>query len=273
LTLEGGRVRVDLRPITSLLPHEETIEAKVEEMAAQLLRDGVQKDPLIIDQRSRVVLDGMHRLGAFSKIGTDHVVCYPVDYSSPQVQVRRWARVYATSGLEAALAALNELGISRPESQSEAFVRLEKGEERLVVLAQRRAYLPADRKGTPEESVVVRAIDNLADSRSWKRTFVPEEEVDLALRSDENLVLIVQQITKQDVLKAATTRRLFPPKTSMHVIDPRPVGVNTAISDLRGGSTKTIKRQVALLGRRVLPPGSFYEGRRYKERLLILSEP
>ena len=55
---------MDLRPVPKLRPHEETIESNTREMVAQLKRDGAQKDPIIVDGATGVVLDGMHRLAA-----------------------------------------------------------------------------------------------------------------------------------------------------------------------------------------------------------------
>ena len=80
----GSRlVEVDLRPIGSVLPHEETITDLSSRLSDQIRADGFQRDPIIVDRENHVVLDGMHRLRALKELGARHILCHLVDYSSP----------------------------------------------------------------------------------------------------------------------------------------------------------------------------------------------
>ena len=54
-----------VKPVSILRPHEETIPEHVRGLTAEMKRDGVQRDPIIIDQDTATDLDGMHRLAAF----------------------------------------------------------------------------------------------------------------------------------------------------------------------------------------------------------------
>jgi hypothetical protein len=58
----------------------------------------------------------------------------------------------------------------------------------------------------------------------------------------------------------------------MHLIDPRPVAVNFPVEDLNDATSASLRK--LLEGRReyLLPSDSLYEGRRYKERLLLLNQ-
>ena len=73
------------------------------------------------------------------------------------------------------------------------------------------------------------------------------------------------------MLSAGRSGRLFPCKTSMHVIDPRPVGVDIPLRELREGSAKTLDLRIRSR-HTLLPPDSLYGGRRYKERLVLMIE-
>jgi ParB-like chromosome segregation protein Spo0J len=77
-----------VKPVSTLRPHEEVIPSHVEGLAAEMKRDGVQKDPIIVDGDTMTVLDGMHRLAAFVSLGVENAVCCSVDYSSPAVKIR-----------------------------------------------------------------------------------------------------------------------------------------------------------------------------------------
>lgn len=272
MILEGGEVRIDLRPVASLLPHEDTIPEQLEKIAVQIKRDGVQKDPLIVDRESSTILDGMHRLGAFARLGLENVVCCLVDYSSPGIELQRWARVYSAPKQNLLLQAIEELGIGRRVTLAEAFDLLDARKSSLAAIGHEGCRVPQGRNELGDAFGTIRRLDELARTFGWQRRFIREDEVDVALQDNDNVVLLVQRLNKQDVLTAARTGRLFPCKTSMHTIDPRPVALDFPIADLNKATLKSLPAFLGERSPRILPPNSVYEGRRYKERLLLLNE-
>ncbi len=272
MILEGGEVRVDLRPTSSLLPHEETIPEQLEKLASQIKREGVQRDPLIVDRASGTVLDGMHRLAAFSKLRLENVVCALVDYSSPSISLRRWARIYTTTRSALMAQAIEELGLTQNATLTQAFDALDSKGSAVAMISQRGCRVPAVRMELEEAFRLVRALDEVSRTLGWRRTFVREEEVDFALQEASNYVLMVGKLTKQDVLDAAMAKKLFPCKTSMHIIDPRPVALEFPIAGLNEATPKSLTEFLSKRTPKMLPRGSVYEGRRYKERLLLLDQ-
>ena len=271
MTFESDGVRVDLRPVASLLPHEETIPDQLEKIVGQIRRDGVQKDPVIVDRDSGTVLDGMHRLAAFGKLGLENVVCCLVDYSSPGIELRRWARVYRTTKKDLFDRALEELGITRSVTLAEAFDSLDSRKAGLAVMGRGACRVPEREVELVDAFRKVKDLDEVSRNLGWQRSFVREDEVDVALE-DGGSVLLVRRLTKQDVLNAARTRSLFPCKTSMHTIDPRPVALDFPIKDINGATPKSVADVLKKRSPRLLPADSEYEGRRYKERLLVLHQ-
>ncbi len=270
MILEGGEARLDLRPVSSLLPHEETIPEQLEKIEAQIKRDGVQKDPIIVDRESGVVLDGMHRLGAFANLGLENVVCCLVEYSSPRIKVGRWARVYRTNGRALTAQAITELGFTEKVPLAKAFDLLESRRTPLAVVKGDGSFVQSGNLGLEAGFSIVRSLDSLGLTLGWKRSFVGDEDIDIAIQDGENVVVLVQRINKQDVLNAARTGMLFPCKTSLHTIDPRPVALDFPISELNEASSRRLSELLAGRTQKLLPPDSVYEGRRYKERLLLL---
>jgi len=57
-----------------------------------LRRDGIVRDPIIVDIKSCVVLDGMHRLAALRELRCHCVPVCAVDYLNPSVTVGLWYR-------------------------------------------------------------------------------------------------------------------------------------------------------------------------------------
>ena len=272
MSLATAGFSLGIRPLASLLPHEEVIPRHVEQLAAEMARDGVQRDPIIIDRESAVVLDGMHRLAAFHRLKIDNAVCCSVEYSSRSVSLGRWARVYVMKEGDSVLDALGAVGETKRDKLAEAFNALERRDASFAVLTPDAAFV--SRGGPGHEHIVssVEALDRLAESRGWGRTFVPEDEVDVPLQDPRRVVVLLRRLTKDDVLGAARSGRLFPCKTSMHFIDPRPVAVDFPLGELNGATTAGLKRWLDGNEGKILPGGSSYGGRRYKERLLLLSK-
>jgi hypothetical protein len=267
---ESGFV-LGVRPVSGLLPHERIIPANVQRLASEVVKDGVQKDPIIIDKESAAVLDGMHRLAAFGTLDIENVVCCSVDYSSKTVSLKRWARVYSIPRGEALSRALGATGVSRRVTLAEAFDSLDQRKSGVAILTSDAAYLPYANGSLEHAFAAVDEFDSLSERDGWKRQFVPEDDIDIALQESRNSVVLVWRLTKDDVVTAAKTGRLFPCKTSMHVIDPRPVAVNFPIEELKKATSAALQQKLGGRVEKLMPPGSVYEGRRYKERLLLLN--
>ncbi len=259
-------------PVASLLPHEETIPARVGEIAAEMERDGVQKDPILIDGRTSTVLDGMHRLAGFQRLGVRTAVCCPIDYMSSAVRLRRWLRVFSAFEVRDVGEALAAAGFTAKLPAEEGERRLEGG------IAPVAAFLDGDclvPEGAPATAwfEMVRAVDRASSAKGWERTFSPEDADWVSASRGGRLVLVPKKLAKEDVLEAARGRSLFPCKTSMHSVEPRPVAVNVPLSELERDPEAALRKALEAAETRRLPPNSVYEGRRYQESLLLLNAP
>ena len=260
-----------MRPVSSLMPHEETIPAHVDRIASEIKREGIQRDPIIFDAETQTVLDGMHRLAAFARLGLEYVVCSPVDYSSKTLDVNRWARVYTVHERKDMNKVLFDAGISKKSTLQEAFTALNERRGGLAAISSRDVLMPAAPMDLDRAFAIMRALDEIALKLGWKKEFVPEEDVDVAIQDERRVVILVQRLGKNDVVNAARDKRLFPHKTSMHTVDPRPVAVDVPIERLKSKTGAQLAEQLRLPEGKMLPSGSIYQGRKYKERLLLLN--
>lgn len=272
MSLAKAGFSLSIKPLSVLRPHEETIPEHVKGLASEVKRDGVQKDPIIIDQESLTVLDGMHRLAAFGELGVERAVCCSVEYSSASVSVGRWARAYTLPRGDSIAEAIVRSGITRRVTLAQAFDALENRDAGLAAFTSSAAYLPRGKVDLGEAVAAIEDLDRVSESRGWQRRFVPEDDVDVQLRSEANIVVLVRKLGKDDVVAAGRSGRLFPCKTSMHRVDPRPVAVNFPLERLGAATTDTLRQALSGRRERLLPAGSVYEGRRYKERLLLLNQ-
>lgn len=85
-----GAPRFALVPLRGLRPHEETDPKTVAELADRIETDGCLQTPVVVDQGSRVILDGHHRYRALERLGCRLAACHLVDYMDPSIQVDRW---------------------------------------------------------------------------------------------------------------------------------------------------------------------------------------
>ncbi|MDA4120688.1 MAG: ParB N-terminal domain-containing protein [Thaumarchaeota archaeon] len=271
MALDVAGFSLGIRSTESLLPHEQTIQSHVESLANEMQRDGVQKDPIIVDRISGTVLDGMHRLAAFSRLGISKAACCSVDYGSRSVTLSRWARVYTMPRGESYASALESASITRRVSLADGLEALGRKEVGLAVLTSDAAFLPTRPTDLMATFDLVLGLDSFSEKQGWRRDFVPEDDLDISLQDKRNIVVLVQKLTKEDVVSAAKNRKLFPCKTSMHRIDPRPVAVNFPLAELNVSTTDTLRELLRGKRERLLPADSQYGGRRYKERLLLLN--
>jgi L-serine kinase (ADP) len=76
-----------LLKLEGLLEHEEIDTAALRALTAEIVRDGMLREPVIVDGGSLVILDGHHRVSALRSLGCDLVPAYLVDYLDPRIVV------------------------------------------------------------------------------------------------------------------------------------------------------------------------------------------
>src|SRR5579875_2437060 len=163
----GFRLELSILRLEELLPHEETIPESVLKLKQNLIEDGVQRDPIIIDSRTLTILDGMHRHRALTELSAKLGVVCRVDYSDSRVKVKRWLRsakfddkrvseLSKTTGLR--------ISMSRDEA-----IRLVDSRASVAALVRGRKALASLTAGGPFDSFsVVRSFDEYC-----KRSNIP----------------------------------------------------------------------------------------------------
>ena len=73
--------------IRKLNPHEQIIEENLKKLLTSLKVEKRLKEPIIVDEETKVILDGHHRAKAFSLLGIKEIPCKLVDYSSDAITV------------------------------------------------------------------------------------------------------------------------------------------------------------------------------------------
>jgi len=272
----GSRlVEVDLRPIGSVLPHEGTITGLSSRLSDQIRADGFQRDPTIVDRENHVVLDGMHRLRALKELGARHILCHLVDYSSPEIRLERWARSLKGVKRESLAEILKDSRIDRRVSLKEAIELVDGRSTPVAVLTSGSCFVASSSfRSLAETFELVRRLDEASRAMGLKEDFIEEEIIETAIPNPGSVVILTPRVEKKEVIEAAKGGRLFPHKSTMHVIGIRAVGVNYPLSELQEEEPSQEVRASKLEGAKgsILDPPVTYFGRRYWEKLLVVRE-
>ena len=68
-----------------LKPHEQTRKNYLVKLTRQIENDGLIKKPILVDRKTKIILDGHHRCGAAKLLGWPRVPARLVNYQSPKI--------------------------------------------------------------------------------------------------------------------------------------------------------------------------------------------
>ena len=90
ILVEKSNLRIVLLQIDKLKPHEKASPLYLEILRQEILRDGILKHPIIADEKTHVILDGMHRWLALKNLGYTLIPVILVDvFQNPKIRVGR----------------------------------------------------------------------------------------------------------------------------------------------------------------------------------------
>lgn len=112
---EKSNLKIALVPIDELKPHEQGSPIYLELLRAEILRDQMLKYPVIADEKSHVILDGMHRWLVLKSLGYMLIPVIFVDaFQNPKIRVgrRRIHRYVSDSDEEVPISEVIQAGTS-----------------------------------------------------------------------------------------------------------------------------------------------------------------
>jgi len=112
---EKSNQKIILMPIDELKPHEQGSPIYLELLRDEILRDQTLKYPIIADEKTGVILDGMHRWLVLKSLGYRLIPVLLVDaFQNPKIRVgrRRIHRYLSDSDREIPISEVIEAGTS-----------------------------------------------------------------------------------------------------------------------------------------------------------------
>lgn len=272
-SISGGRIPilVTLKKTSEVKPHEETVPEDLAKLVGALKENPVLRHPIIADQRTGIVLDGTHRLAAIQRLDCNFIPTALVDYDDRRISVERWFRKFygqETLGLQNELERIGPQRVSRDECESGLSTR------RWYATIESNASCLAFPTRNPDPCEMVRdsqKIENSARSIGVKIAYQDNKEVDS--KDSEDLVMSTIKLSKVEVKDNVGRGKLFPPKSTRHLVPSRPLGAGVPLDWLQRTDYPEAQAhyQEFLMSRKIkrLPEGSRVGSRRYLEEVFL----
>ena len=274
-------LRLKILDLDSLFIHEEIIPEMLNFLAESIKNDNLVKHPIIVDENSLVVLDGMHRVAALRKIGYERIPVCLVDYKNPNIKVRCWYRTLKGSNIhEKMMETAKKLGLTLKKDEESNKTRIGKENFVLGFKDNNGFYLARGLfRNLKEAYDLVKLVEE--SLKSFGLEVGHETESDAARKFDQGLVdaiILTPKLSKEDIVNTALSGTVFSYKATRHIIPARPLYVNVPLK-LLNKRNHTLEeanekfRQMLLKKHlKMVSAGSLLEGRRYEEDVYIFED-
>lgn len=273
-------LEIKLEAVDKLVVHEKILEQYLSRLVVELTSDKCLMHPVVVDRKSLVVLDGMHRMAAARELGWRVIPVCLLDYNNLNVSVRCWYRLgNPRSNIERVTRAIEELGFSLKErSVDDACALIEKREAMASIAFASKYYSIHGVQETIKDVYdAINEIELKLSSEGYSIGYETESDARRKMASREAFfMLMVPTVSKEEVVKAALSGQIFSHKTTRHVLPLRPLFINLPFewlyrkSNLAKLNEKLVKHLSAKSFVR-LPPGQILD-RRYEEELYVFKE-
>jgi hypothetical protein len=270
-------LKIRLEEVDRLHIHEETIPDILSKLAEKIETDGYFIHPIIVDEKSLVVLDGMHRVAAVQKLGYSFIPVCLVDYDNPHIVVSSWYRLIdGLSDVSEASSVLQELNLTTKECSFETAHRLvEKREAITTIFSRRKCFaVYGSQRGIKEMYDTIKQIGFKLQSKGYKIGYDTGKDAKEKVYSGKvSAALITPIVSKEEIVKTALAGKVFAQKTTRHIIPARPMFINVPNEWLHGelSLSEANDHLVKLLSSKKLkrlPSGQVLD-RIYEEELFI----
>jgi hypothetical protein len=253
---------LEIREVNSLLSHEQVISQNLKRLKEGMLNIGHLVDPLIVDAKTGVVLDGNHRLKVLGIIECQYATCQVVDYMKDEITVGTWypivnlkpEQIFKLDSLKHEKVDY-ETGKKAVENLKAPFMVTSK--DKVCYLVNPGSYKLMEM--VEEQNYIFSLLEK------GSIDYIPTEEVDKAIELGKS-VLIRRAYTKEEIIKTAQAHTPLPPKSTRHLIPGRIIRLNMKLGWLNRSKQEAQAELVRMLEARI------YGGnvRKYYEPVIVI---
>lgn len=236
-------------------------------------RTGEQRDPILIDAKTKLALDGMHRIKSLHSMRAKRAVCAEYDYLDDAVKLERWLRTIIAPSQKLVSMIVEEFEMRSCRSFKRAIQSVERGKERIALLSYKESFVGGNHWSVREIYRKIGEIDTFCERNRIELQFSTESDKLKMFSSESVMMIFPPKLSKTEVLSMAKQNELLPYKTTRYVVPVRPMGVHFPISRLKHSSLSECQEEldkIVNFSKVVLEKrNSWYEGRKYSERIAI----
>lgn len=262
-------ILLSLRRIADLKPHEETVPGELARLIAQLEQDQILRHPILADGLTGLVLDGTHRLAALSGLDCQLAPCALLDYQNSKIMVERWFRTIKGTVLDNFA---NSIGHLSPQPMKAAEAERLLSNRSCYASLEDRQHCYAFPSSTQDPVRMTHSGFKIEKEARTKGLIVNYTDTK-SIPESSGFAMSTLRIEKHEITRSAQQSRLFPPKTTRHIIPSRPMGLDIPLmwlnkTDLTLAQTRFLEHlQSRKMTRK--PEGSWIGSRRYQEEVFL----
>jgi hypothetical protein len=262
-------MQIEVLPIEKIHPHEEYDPQILLEITNSIRMEGVVHDPLLVESDHLMILDGTHRYWALTRLGCPSVPVALYNYKSDNVKVGCW---YRCSDSAPDFDISNFLR-GRETSVEEGLVAVRTRFAEFSIIFKDHSYTSESELNISDAYRFLSILEYGMRGRGHKVTYATESDALKMLNSGEiSTIFATPPIMKEEAIQAAITGKLFPKKSTRHIIPSRPMGLEIPLRWLRedvASANLRLKKMLKGGNFKKTPAGSIINGRRYEEEVYI----
>ena len=231
---------LSVEEIGFLKPHEETHLIGKLRVAEGILKEKKFTWPIFSDQRTGVILDGMHRYGLLKDFCFFYVPVQHIDYvNNDQILLDVWCRYIKQVTEDEFSLVSRECGLEEVPFSIEG---IKERKSALIISPNNRAYTFNERLNPQMEYYKLKKVeDRFAIGRKVSTGLADynvEKEALSLLNTPDTVVVFPRPLSKQDVIDVAMRGEVFPPKTTRHIFQFRVFNIEVLPMELQVSKSK-----------------------------------
>ncbi len=255
---------LEVLPLESLKLHEQTIESNVVSLTEAMLNLGRLVDPLIVEKKHKVVLDGNHRRQVLENLKAPLAVCQAVDYESDNIRIGGW--------FPAIKKVPESLGKLKSETVDfdEGMAALEKKKAYFMLVSDKGKkncrLFPAEEETL--HGIISKQVGLLREvngKENGEFNYYEDTMSDEAL-SQGMSVFYRKNYSKEEIIAEAVAGRPLPPKSTRHMIPDRIIRLNLPLGWLYEDRDEAISLLDGMIKKRAVN----HNVRRYTEPVIVI---
>jgi len=224
--------------VDDLIPHEEIVEGRLQDLIEQFKRDNAVDMPIVVapipGTNKYLIVDGHHRWAAVKKMGLSYIPCVVIDYFSDEVKLQTWYP--AIKGpVNEVLEAVKSNGLSIEQCNYELNVPDSFLSKYSFVVVGRNKECYAISGGVEEQKIVSKILSDLNMEGKFILIYYGsrEEAIEDLIKGEADYLFLRKSVTKEDVMEMARLNKVYAPKTTRHILPFYPAKTYTPLDKLK----------------------------------------